>query len=428
MAKTADKKHTTLAELRFKPANSNDAERAQFSHHFVNVPRCSFAKDDGISTYLGSETGMDTFPQPPTEQEPLHKDVPAIECEVPAAAGGLARKLLRSGFALSVFLHAVAVIAVGYLVLPDDTSLVEGVTSVTLVVRGVETDLRLEGEKTEKQEDEPEPEIETKPVEKEPVKPMEKLLEKKPAPVERPKVVQPVEAKTEDILKDVPMPELGADLPEILTTQTPSEVKAETTAKTVPVEKKIEPKPKELATAALPEKPAEKKPEEKSVEKKPEAKKEEPKKESEKKLEKKKKEEPKKRKNKKGERGKDKERPDLGDSEAINKGKRSSVSSQGASNNRELGNAARSNYQGKVEKKLLRAKSRVRNPGKGSVTVSFVIAANGDISGLRIKKSSGKEAIDAAALKIVNKAAPFLPIPAETGRKSWPMTQIIDFE
>jgi protein TonB len=427
MAKTADKKHTTLAELRFKPANSNDAERAQFSHHFVNVPRCSFAKDDGISTYLGSETGMDTFPQPPTEQEPLHKDVPAIECEVPAASGGLARKLLRSGFALSVFLHAVAIIAVGYmtLVLPDEDSMVEGVMSISLVVEGSDADRIASGE--EEEVEAPKPELKIKPVEKESIKPVEKLAETVPEPVKKPDVVQPIEAKPEEILKDVPMPQLGADLPEILTTQAGSEVKAEAAAKPVPVEKKIEPEPKELAAAALPEKPVEKKPEEKPIEKKPEAKKEEPKKEPEKKLEKKK-EEPKKRKKFKGNRGKDEQKSDRGDSDTSNKGERSSDNSRGASNNRELGNAARSNYQGKVEKKLLRAKSRVRKPGNGKVTVTFVIAANGDISGLRIWKSSGEAAIDAAALKIVNKAAPFPAIPPETGWKSRRMTNQIDFE
>jgi protein TonB len=421
MAKTADKKHTTLAELRFKPANSNDAERAQFSHHFVNVPRCSFAKDDGISTYLGSETGMDTFPQPPTEQEPLHKDVPAIECEVPAAAGGLARKLLRSGFALSVFLHAVAAVAVGYmtLVLPDEDSMVEGAMSISLVVEGSDADRIASGEEEEAPEEEPKPELKIKPV--------EKLAETVPEAVNRPEVVQPIEAKPEEILKDVPMPELGADLPQILTTQAGSEVKAEAVAKPIPVEKKIEPEPKELAAAVAPEKPVEKKPEEKPIEKKPEAKKEEPKKEPEKKLEKKK-EEPKKRKKFKGNRGKDEQKSDRGDSDTSNKGERSSDNSRGASNNRELGNAARSNYQGKVEKKLLRAKSRVRKPGNGKVTVTFVIAANGDISGLRIWKSSGEAAIDAAALKIVNKAAPFPAIPPETGWKSRRMTNQIDFE
>jgi protein TonB len=68
------------------------------------------------------------------------------------------------------------------------------------------------------------------------------------------------------------------------------------------------------------------------------------------------------------------------------------------------------------------------SPAKGNVIVTFTILANGTVSGLRIQKSSGKEAVDAAALKVVRAAAPFPPIPAETGKESWPMTLPMTFK
>jgi protein TonB len=54
--------------------------------------------------------------------------------------------------------------------------------------------------------------------------------------------------------------------------------------------------------------------------------------------------------------------------------------------------------------------------------------ADGSISGLAITQSSGKPAIDAAALKVVRSAAPFPPIPADAGRKSWKMTVPMTFK
>src|SRR5262245_36826530 len=104
----ADSNVVSFKELRFKPANSNDAARAVYAHQFKDVPRCSFAKDDGISQYMGAETGMATFPSAPGDHVALHDDVPNVASEAQAKNAGLGHKLLRSGFAMSVFLHAVA--------------------------------------------------------------------------------------------------------------------------------------------------------------------------------------------------------------------------------------------------------------------------------------------------------------------------------
>jgi protein TonB len=52
----------------------------------------------------------------------------------------------------------------------------------------------------------------------------------------------------------------------------------------------------------------------------------------------------------------------------------------------------------------------------GDVQVGFTIAADGALAAVRIKASSGWEELDEAALETVRSAAPFEPIPAETGR------------
>lgn len=418
MAKPAGR-NVSLAELRFKPANSNDAARAALSHHFVNVPDCSFAKDDGISPYLSAQTGMDTFPAAPDQlQKANDTDVPAILGEPPATANMFAAKLRRGGFALSVFLHAIAAAAFGYLALPlpDEAQLEEGTISITFVTEGTsDADARAAGAEEETEE------VVKEPVKEEPIKPIvEKPIEEKPIeqtpvvekPVEEP---EPIPATSETVLKDVPMPVLGADVPEILTAKTETEVKVEAAAKPVPTEVKIEPKQEE--------KPVEQpKPVVKVEEpKREEPKKEEPKKQEKKPEPKKKEKAPEKRKQKRGNKGDQQVDARRGDVDSTDKGQ-ASTNSRGDVANKEIGNATRSNYKGLVNRKLVRAKGRMQSPAKGKVTVVFTIEASGAISGLRVSQSSGKAAIDAIALKIVRNASPFPPIPAEAGKKSWKMT------
>lgn len=88
------------------------------------------------------------------------------------------------------------------------------------------------------------------------------------------------------------------------------------------------------------------------------------------------------------------------------------------------GNAAASNYPGKVAAKLRRAVrgvSRGRRSGS-DVLVSFTVNAGGGLGSVRIARSSGSPELDQAALAIVRRAAPFPPIPAEAGRRSWAFT------
>lgn len=90
------------------------------------------------------------------------------------------------------------------------------------------------------------------------------------------------------------------------------------------------------------------------------------------------------------------------------------------------GNAAISNYPGKVAARLRRASrsisSSARGKARGDVRVSFTVTASGGLAGLRIASSSGSPELDKAALAIVRRAAPFPPIPPEAGRSSWAFT------
>lgn len=90
------------------------------------------------------------------------------------------------------------------------------------------------------------------------------------------------------------------------------------------------------------------------------------------------------------------------------------------------GNAAVSNYPGKVAAKLRRAlrgiARGVRAKARSDVHVTFTVGASGGVSGIRIVQSSGSPDLDAAALEVVRRAAPFPSIPPESGRSSWQFT------
>ncbi|NHB77495.1 energy transducer TonB [Rhodobacter calidifons] len=82
----------------------------------------------------------------------------------------------------------------------------------------------------------------------------------------------------------------------------------------------------------------------------------------------------------------------------------------------ETGNAAASNYPGSVMRKI----SRTRKPqvgARGTAVVGFEIAANGSLASVRILTSSGNEAIDAAAVDHLRRAAPFPVPPAGAQRR-----------
>ena len=406
MAEAADRKIVNLVDWqRYRPANSNDAARAGLCHHFCNVPNCSFSQDHAISMLLASHAKVDSFPSAPILHTPISGEVPSVAGDTPERGGSIRTKLLRSGFALSVLLHAAAAFAVGYATIrmPEEATLIEGITIVAMEVQGdSDADARAAGEEEPLEKPEPIEKIEPKPEEVKPEPVEQKVEPEKPLP--EPEAQEVILPEPKDILKDIPMPQLGAMVPEVLTTTQPAEQQVEATAK-VPVEEvkeeQVEPKPEPKL-----EKPVEKKSEPKPEKKRPERKKS----------------------TAKGNQGDQQINARRGDADAKEKGERASENSRGNSTNREKGNASSSNYKGLVQKKLQRAKGRVASPGKGKVTVQFTIAASGAVSDVRVVQSSGKPALDAAALKIVRAASPFPPIPADAGRKTWKMSVPISFK
>jgi protein TonB len=97
----------------------------------------------------------------------------------------------------------------------------------------------------------------------------------------------------------------------------------------------------------------------------------------------------------------------------------SKQASRGGSKNGEVGNAAVSNYPGKVRSKLARVARSVRAKGRGEVVVAFAVGSNGGVRSARVTRSSGVASVDQAALQAIRKASPFPPIPANAGRSSW---------
>ncbi|MBC7283969.1 TonB family protein [Hoeflea sp.] len=95
------------------------------------------------------------------------------------------------------------------------------------------------------------------------------------------------------------------------------------------------------------------------------------------------------------------------------------------------GNAAVSNYPGKIASKLRRAlrypREAKRQGIRGDVVVTFVVAGNGGVSSVRISRSSGAPVLDRAAADAVRRAAPFPPIPAGAGRASWSFSVPLGF-
>jgi len=95
------------------------------------------------------------------------------------------------------------------------------------------------------------------------------------------------------------------------------------------------------------------------------------------------------------------------------------------------GNAAVSNYPGKVASKLRKAlrypAAAKRQRLRGQVRVSFVVSASGSVSSIRVVSSSGSPVLDKAALETVHRAAPFPAIPRGAGRSSWPFTVPLAF-
>lgn len=109
--------------------------------------------------------------------------------------------------------------------------------------------------------------------------------------------------------------------------------------------------------------------------------------------------------------------------------RRGSSTRETAGRSQSSGNAAVSNYPGKVVRKLRRA---IRYPAearrkrlRGEALVTFVVSRNGSARSIRVVRSSGSAILDKAALATVRRAAPFPPIP--DNRSRWKFTVPIAF-
>lgn len=95
--------------------------------------------------------------------------------------------------------------------------------------------------------------------------------------------------------------------------------------------------------------------------------------------------------------------------------KKAVVAGAGTLQKKATGNAAASNYPGKVMKKI----SGVPKPrvgSKGTSVVAFTISPGGGLSTISLARSSGSSRLDRAALQVVQRAAPFPPPPAGARR------------
>lgn len=86
-------------------------------------------------------------------------------------------------------------------------------------------------------------------------------------------------------------------------------------------------------------------------------------------------------------------------------------SNQGSGRSIQAGNAAASNYPGLVMEEL----SRIRRPSvraRGTATISFSVAGSGALASVSVARSSGSASLDAEAVRLVQRAAPFPPPPS----------------
>ncbi|MCJ8052815.1 energy transducer TonB [Shinella curvata] len=237
--------------------------------------------------------------------------------------------------------------------------------------------------------------------------------------------------KIDDVIKpETVEPDVTEPQPQEVTEIQPTEIQPETTeivsptdpVVSEPVQELIIPSAEvEIAAVPVPEIKPEIEPEE-EIKPVPEVKKEKP----VKKVERKK---PKERPVRKaGDDGKSAQSLKKGSIDGSDEAKTEAVGGQKKGNSSVAGDAAVSNYKGKVRNKINRAKRRVKGGDRGTVVVSFTVGAGGQASGIRVARSSGSAALDQAALESVQRASPFPKIPESAGRSSWPFNVPIVFK
>ncbi len=94
---------------------------------------------------------------------------------------------------------------------------------------------------------------------------------------------------------------------------------------------------------------------------------------------------------------------------------RSNANGRAKARDGERGQAAASNYKGKVLSRLRRAKRYPRDARRagisGTATLRFTVSRNGSVSGVRIVRSSGAGVLDQAVLDLIRRASPMPAFP-----------------
>ncbi len=103
----------------------------------------------------------------------------------------------------------------------------------------------------------------------------------------------------------------------------------------------------------------------------------------------------------------------------MSSGKKGNVSQQ-------AGNAAMSNYAGKVRSKVTRRFKKPRGADNGVGWIRFTILADGSVTGVGMSRSVGSAEVDSALVNAVHRAAPFPKLP--DGRSRWEFTMQLVFK
>ncbi|AFL53420.1 protein TonB [Sinorhizobium fredii] len=229
----------------------------------------------------------------------------------------------------------------------------------------------------------------------------------------KPTEIQPAEEVAEAV--DPTMPDVASEQP---TDVTPTEADVLLPAEEMPVTEVAE------APVAASVAPVETViPEEKPEPEKPKVEKPEPKKEPVKKK--------KVTRKKAGEGGEQASSQVKGQADGAENAAASNAKGEKGATARQAGNAAVSNYPGKVRSKLNRAfrypSEAKRQRLRGVAHVRFTVASGGGVASVSLAKSAGSPILDEAALDAVRRAAPFPAIPADAGRDSWVFTIPLTF-
>lgn len=131
-----------------------------------------------------------------------------------------------------------------------------------------------------------------------------------------------------------------------------------------------------------------------------------------------------------GDKGDSKVSDTLGTADGVEGAPPSASGGNQAGNARVKGDGNITNFQGKIRRKIDRAKryptAARRDRLRGIASVAFTVSASGSPTNIRLARSSGSPILDQEALATVRRAGPFAS-PQEVGRESYPFVVPLDF-